>query len=377
MSVRRQPRRAFQLVLFPVSRLHHRPRFFHSKTSSPASNRKPAFPNVKASEIKAEEAIDTSVLKPYTEEEKKLLAQKYTPEQLAAIEIGESAIDLKDVVRQGRMRQDPWRLPYLDDLSKIQPIADFPVRGPVQPPDPKLRMKNDDEIAQDLLDFAEGHPDGVNAVDWLKFFNNTTTTVGDPNAEANPRSSLAAEIPNYTDDDPEVKRKRIRALARRGRPGDEEPDEGTKRMLLDTGYTLKGIRDFRVKTLVRHRVVNQTRLGKIPSIYCLAVAGNGDGMVGLGEGKSFESNDALLMARNNAIKNMKPVRRYERRTIFGDVDGKVAAAQVSLMNRPPGESNNRVVQIHPLTLSRLWSPMPALYLRDLSCSWHIRSSSAS
>ena len=63
-------------------------------------------------------------LRPYDDKEKAELAKMYTPEQLRAIEEGEAAIDLADLVRQGRFRVDPYRLPYLDDLSTIRPVVD-------------------------------------------------------------------------------------------------------------------------------------------------------------------------------------------------------------------------------------------------------------
>ena len=96
------------------------------------------------------------------------------------------------------------------------------------------------------------------------------------------------------------------------------------------------IRRYRVKTLVQHRVVNQTRLGKIPSLYFLCVAGNEKGLVGIGEGKAAEFDQAHLSARLAAIRNMRPIRRYENRTIFGEVEGKCGAVELKLSGRPPG-----------------------------------------
>ena len=69
-----------------------------------------------------------SGLRPYEDKDKAELAKMYTPEQLRAIEEGEAAIDLADLKRQGRFRIDPYRLPYLDDLSTIQPVVDRKVR---------------------------------------------------------------------------------------------------------------------------------------------------------------------------------------------------------------------------------------------------------
>jgi small subunit ribosomal protein S5 len=38
----------------------------------------------------------------------------------------------------------------------------------------------------------------------------------------------------------------------------------------------------------------------------------------------------------NAIRNMRPVPRYEERTIYGDVEAKVGASVVQLSARSPG-----------------------------------------
>jgi len=38
----------------------------------------------------------------------------------------------------------------------------------------------------------------------------------------------------------------------------------------------------------------------------------------------------------NAIRNMKPIHRYEDRTVYGEVHGKVGAVEIELSARPPG-----------------------------------------
>lgn len=90
------------------------------------------------------------------------------------------------------------------------------------------------------------------------------------------------------------------------------------------------------KALVTRWVSNQTRLGKIRSTYILAVAGNNDGWLGLGEAKSVDPIVADSKAKLIAIRNMRPIRRYENRTIYGNVEGKSGATVVQLYSRPPG-----------------------------------------
>jgi small subunit ribosomal protein S5 len=118
-----------------------------------------------------------------------------------------------------------------------------------------------------------------------------------------------------------------------------DPDGIYNRLIKQTGLTLDQILDYKIKILVKHRVVNQTRLGKISSIYCLAVAGNRNGRLGIGEAKGQEIEETQTNARIAAVRSMQPIPRYEERTIFGEVDGKVSAVEVKLMARPPGKSS--------------------------------------
>ncbi|KMU82160.1 hypothetical protein CIHG_10520 [Coccidioides immitis H538.4] len=107
--------------------------------------------------------------------------------------------------------------------------------------------------------------------------------------------------------------------------------------LISGGEYMQQIKGLRVKALVTHSVVNQTRLGKIRKTYVLSVAGNGKGLLGIGEGKSEEPTEARVQSQYRAIRNMQPILRYEDRTIFGDVKGKVGAVELQLMHRPPGK----------------------------------------
>ncbi|KAL8661924.1 MAG: hypothetical protein Q9168_008331 [Polycauliona sp. 1 TL-2023] len=312
-SPRHCPRRTFQTA----TRLQARP--------------SPKHKSIKASDLglikknEAQKHLSAKDLRPYSEEEKATLAKRYTPEQLAAIETGEAAVDLNDLVEQGAAREDPMKLRYLDDFSTIHPVVDKPVRAPEENYDPNLRYKTEDELTQDLAEWVKNDmPEDPKRLDWMKFVDNTRLTVGKPEAELNPRSSLAPEIP------------RMGILKRNIPGGEEEIDPSTRRLMRQTGFDFKEIRRFRVKNLVSHRVVNQTRLGKISSQYFLTVAGNGKGLIGIGEGKSAEPDEARQQAKNAAIRNMQPIPMYEGRTIFGDVKGKVSATEVELMTRPPG-----------------------------------------
>lgn len=108
------------------------------------------------------------------------------------------------------------------------------------------------------------------------------------------------------------------------------------RLSQQTGMPSEELERLRTTILSTHRVVSQTRMGKIQSLYYLAVAGNEAGLIGLGEASSENSESGRRIAFCNAIRAMQPILRYERRTIFGEVRGKCSAAEVTLSARPPG-----------------------------------------
>ena len=278
--------------------------------------------------LEVEKLENPETLYPYTEEEKAKLRKAYTPEQLASIEAGEEAIDPEDLASQAILRDDTMGLQYFDDLSNIHPVVDKPVRAPEENYDPNMRFKTADEQLDDYVKFFreqvdKGDDAGVDPLDWHKFHDNQRIYVGKEEAERNPVSYLAPELP------------KMESLAKTVRSEEIEP--AVQRLMRQTGYTNSEIKKFRTKILVQHRVVNQTRMGKQARQYFLCVAGNGRGLLGIGEGKSAEVDDARRMATLAAIRNMQPILRYEERTIYGDVKGKVAGTEVELFTRTPGK----------------------------------------
>lgn len=205
---------------------------------------------------------------------------KYTPMQLAAIEAGEKAIKTGHLIDQGRFRTDPMRIDYIDDFSTKRPIVDG-------------SQKDLQKELQGLKEGAQLNTDRI--------------------SDSKSRNNRPERKEDQEDNDPHM-----------------------LRLSQQTGLTKEEIRKIRVKNLLSHRVVNQTRMGKIQSLYFLTIAGNQDGMLGIGEGKAAEDEDGRRQAMMNAIRNMKPIPRYEDRTIYGEVEGKVAASVVKLSSRPPG-----------------------------------------
>ncbi|KAK5742831.1 28S ribosomal protein S5, mitochondrial [Elasticomyces elasticus] len=262
----------------------HARRQFHASTPN-SSRRRPAYPSIKQAELEAKSARNADItaraaqLTPYTAREKELLAMRYTPEQMKVIEAGEAAINPLDMAEQGRLRGDAFRPTYMDDFATMRPLVDK-----------EIRMAVDDAQAQVDAQAVKGKAGKKLPLPGVKY-------------------------------------------------GADEEDPHMLRLRQQTGLTAEAIRKLRVKNLVSHRVVNQTRMGKIQSLYFLTIAGNQDGMVGIGEGKAAEDEDGKRQAMMNAIRNMRPIARYEERTIYGEVEGKVGGSVVQLSARSPGFGN--------------------------------------
>ncbi|CAH6718552.1 37S ribosomal protein S5, mitochondrial [[Candida] jaroonii] len=104
-----------------------------------------------------------------------------------------------------------------------------------------------------------------------------------------------------------------------------------------TGLDESYIKRLQIRPIVMKRVSCQTSKGKIPNFYALTVVGDKNGMVGLGEGKSRDGmRTALIKAHWNAVKNLKPVKRYENRTIVGDISLKYHAVKLFIKSAPQG-----------------------------------------
>ncbi|KAJ5279361.1 hypothetical protein N7478_004733 [Penicillium angulare] len=324
---------SFSRAAAPGTRVARRQ--FHS-TPAILSNRKSKFPNIKAPST----STTPENFQSYTKEEKEALAKEYSEAQIKAIEAGEASIDPKDMAEQFRPRDDPLKFKYLDDFSVVEPGIDHHVRAPESNTDYNFKLRNDDDFVEDFGRFFAEMPDNATGLDYMRFANSLRLTHGKEENELNPNSSMVPDLfgPGETVDEPRVE-EQLTASERGEKERSvaaEELTDALKSLLLATGYTASQINEFRIKTLVMHSVVNQTRLGKVRRAYRLSIAGNGNGLLGIGEAKSEEPTDAKIQSQYRAIRNMQPIPRYENRTIFGDVKAKVGAVELELMHRPPG-----------------------------------------
>ncbi|KAK7513650.1 mitochondrial 37S ribosomal protein uS5m [Phyllosticta citriasiana] len=336
-------------------------RSFHASPVYAKKNKSP-FPSIKAEDMKRIQEMAETESPTYNEREKELLKRKYTPEQMAAIEAGEEAIDPVDLLWYGRDRTgDAMALRYRDELTKVQPLLDHKPRAELDPfANYDVRPKTEDEIVDDLAKFyvrehkrvealgleeespeaeEEGKGFQIRHLEMLtspRTFMHAESEEGYKALEDESYSIVAPEMRKLSelegrDDNDGIK------LKEEEEEGAVDPEEqGRQRIRLATGLSDAEVRRLRVKVLLSRRVVNQTRLGKIASMYYLTICGNGDGLLGIGEGKSTEPMDGRRQSILAAVKSMKPIQRYENRTIYGNIEGKVGAVELQLMTRPPG-----------------------------------------
>ena len=100
--------------------------------------------------------------------------------------------------------------------------------------------------------------------------------------------------------------------------------------------TSQEIRDLYRFPLIARGVTQQTGKGKIHRMQYLVVVGNGDGLVGYGQGTDEDSQRALAKATAKAIRSMDTVARFEKRTIPTDMDAKFGSTRIIMRPRPVG-----------------------------------------
>ncbi|KAL2258861.1 hypothetical protein VTK26DRAFT_7669 [Humicola hyalothermophila] len=369
----------------------------HQFHTSPqvAARRRPRFANVRAADMglmteKQVEQFTKDKFPSYTKDEVAQLGKRYSPAQMAAIEAAETAVDPRDLTIQGRLRVDPYTMPYIDDFAESQPVVDKrPQNRP--PPDPNARFMNLDEFTADLIDWADKFQTG-DVTGTMKTLADFVPAEWKKTPEArwpgDVRQRAHKDFMRYLDGE-------VRRQQEAGKTGGEGSDVGgpTDADILEyilerstmtdnglvsntslarglpdkvpgvaglyknavdpadeglddkgiyqdlkrrTGMTVREILNLQTKRLVTRYVSNQTRLGKIRKASVIYLAGNGKGWLGIGEAKSTESVVAFQKARIAAIRNMQPIRRYEDRTIYGSVEAKVSGTVVKMAARPPG-----------------------------------------
>lgn len=370
---------------------------FHS--SAPvAGRRRSQYKSVKAEKMGLTDPTKMRQFKAdrfpdYDDTDIKSLEQRYTPEQLEALRLGEAVVDSDDLVIQGRMRNDPYRFNYLEDFSAVRPVVDKRARTGT-PVDTSARFMSPDQFGDDFVEFVRqlnekrGVSHDISYEEALNMYEDLRSRMLNKGPEeALSAGELSGAMDNVLEDpsrngfrggrkdqavgeisDLEAYKYIMERNAMTGFDGGDtalapelpskvpgvaglykaqmdETDEGLdpegtyQDLKKKTGLSVREILEIfnkHTKILVRRYVSNQTRLGKIRSSYVLAMAGNGDGRLGMGEAKSVDGEISTQKAKLAAIQNMVPIRRYENRTIYGNVEAKVGGTIVQLYTRPPG-----------------------------------------
>ena len=198
------------------------------------------------------------------------------------------------------IRTTSFRLPYLSNLKQLDPVFDDPyevaaatIRKTRKPGDPEVVLDPDGIYEEDDL-FGQDH------------------------------DLIHADTPSGL------------------RPRDELQDtlqkEEHEALVAATGVSAEYIRALKYRPLIQKFVTSQSRNGKIINLFHLSVVGDGKGLLGMGIGIGPDemADEAAREALQKAVRSMKPVERYENRTVYGDVEAKFAATKVTLRSRPPG-----------------------------------------
>lgn len=122
-----------------------------------------------------------------------------------------------------------------------------------------------------------------------------------------------------------------------GRGLDADQTDALERKISQvTPLSLEEVRALHRYTVELKRVVHQTKKGRVARYYVMVVAGNGRGMVGVGQGNAPTPRAAGQAALVEAVKSMDFIERYEGRTIPLNWENKFSATKVFLRPRPAG-----------------------------------------
>ena len=114
----------------------------------------------------------------------------------------------------------------------------------------------------------------------------------------------------------------------------DEADSASKAS--NVAWTPNEIRNLKIYRAIDRRVVKQSGKGKIARRGLLIIVGNGNGLVGYGNAKNDRTEFAIARAKSEALRTMDYVDRFEGRTIWTEMHGKLGATRIILRPRPVG-----------------------------------------
>jgi len=319
----------------------------------------------------------------YNEKDMASLKQRFTPEQVASIEAAQAAISPEDLKLQARMRRDTHQLRYIDDFAVTLPMLDREPEKPWEIARPgtdwqeeheldfekgfaekleDMRQANEAQVARKLGKFELTDEEAANAhrsMTRLDHFKLMDGLVGP--------SAMAPGTYDYEGEEERRKEREKSEEQKKAEEMKEKSDPGGKmeKAAKEVGLDEVAMKFLKHKVLLNKNVTNVTPLGKVVSTFVMYMVGTGNGRLGIGQAKGLDANETLRQARLRAIRGLRPVPRYEERTIFGDVQVKIAATVVKLSARPPGKLTF-ISYFQPSTDygSRIRSPLSTLHLRN-------------
>lgn len=291
----------------------------------------------------------------YTPAELEKLSEQFTSKQQAAIEASERSVLGEDLFRQARLRRDTHLPEYLDDYAMTLPGIDREPDEPfdLMPPGYDWHQHVLEHTSEDMKkSFAQlgrqqaderrrrkkGEPvQRLSKEEQDKWKHSLTQAML---ADSGPDAFAPEAARTTTDENGKLKERRKSREEMLQEEAREVRDPGGKMVKAgqQVGLDERGVRDLKTKILLSKSVINVTMLGRVQSTFVLAMAGTGDGRLGIGQAKGLDAIEATRQARLRAVRSMKPVPRYESRTIYGNTEAKVSATVVQLMHRPPGSS---------------------------------------
>lgn len=93
---------------------------------------------------------------------------------------------------------------------------------------------------------------------------------------------------------------------------------------------------FRMKVVDVNRTCKGTRSGGLYRFSAMVVVGNGEGILGWGQGKAAEVNDAVRKAYHRACNNLYPIPRYNGHTIPEPAEAKFGKVKVVMYPKSSG-----------------------------------------
>ena len=116
----------------------------------------------------------------------------------------------------------------------------------------------------------------------------------------------------------------------------EDENRDQDEMMRSLPVPTKYYKDLQQSILMRRGVVQQTGKGKVRRVAFMVMVGDGNGLVGYGEGKHATGATAIKAARLAAVRNMDYVERFEQRTIWTEMSTKLGSTHLILRPRPVG-----------------------------------------